>query len=54
MTELALYYVALSILTTAALIPVLRRGTQWDVMSAWQRRELMRERHAANPALPKR
>jgi hypothetical protein len=27
------------------------RGEQWDVMSAWQREQLMRERHAANPAL---
>jgi hypothetical protein len=27
------------------------KGHEWDVMSAYQRREIMRERHKANPAL---
>lgn len=30
------------------------QGDEWDVMSARQRRELMRERHEANPALRSR
>jgi hypothetical protein len=26
-------------------------GERWDLMSAYQRRELLKERHAANPRL---
>lgn len=53
-------YLGLALLALAAVgvLSALRLGCTsghaYDVMSAWQRRALMRERAASNPAMPRR